>query len=60
MERTWTLETVNKVGETVRLNGWAKTVRAMGDKLVFIDLRDGQGLVQIVCYKPDLDRPWPP
>lgn len=55
MERTWIKDTPNKTGETVRLNGWAKTIRTMGDKLVFIDLRDGSGVVQVVCYKPDLD-----
>jgi len=27
----------------------------MGDKLVFIDLRDASGLVQLVAYIPDLD-----
>ncbi|MBI4598683.1 aspartate--tRNA ligase [Candidatus Uhrbacteria bacterium] len=55
MLRTWNIETVGKVGETVRVNGWAHRVRRMGDKLVFIDLRDSTGLLQVVCYKPDLD-----
>lgn len=55
MERTWIKDTSNKVGATVRLNGWAKTIRTMGDKLVFIDLRDGTGVVQVVCYKPEMD-----
>lgn len=30
-------------------------MRKMGDKLIFIDLRDATGLVQLVAYKPDLD-----
>jgi aspartyl-tRNA synthetase len=53
--RTWNIETTIKAGETVTLFGWAHRVRRMGDKLVFIDLRDGSGLVQAVCYKPELD-----
>lgn len=55
MQRTWNSETPSKVGETVKLNGWAKSIRRMGDKLVFIDLRDGSAVVQVVCYKPDMD-----
>jgi aspartyl-tRNA synthetase len=55
MQRTWNAETTNKVGETVRLNGWIHNIRRMGDKLVFLDVRDGSAVVQAVCYKPDLD-----
>ncbi len=55
MSRTWNVETPSLVGQTVTLNGWVHSIRRMGDKLVFIDLRDGSGLVQVVCYKPDLD-----
>jgi aspartyl-tRNA synthetase len=55
MPRTWNIETMQKIGEVVTLFGWAHRVRRMGDKLVFIDLRDGSGLVQAVCYKPELD-----
>jgi len=55
MQRTWIEETTEKVGETVRLNGWVHRLRKMGDKLVFVDLRDGTGLCQVVFYKPDLD-----
>jgi aspartyl-tRNA synthetase len=55
MKRTWIEETITKVDETVKLNGWVHSIRKMGDKLVFVDLRDGTGLVQIVFYKPDLD-----
>ncbi|KKU09261.1 MAG: hypothetical protein UX09_C0001G0055, partial [Candidatus Uhrbacteria bacterium GW2011_GWE2_45_35] len=54
MTRTWNLKTPEKIGETVKLNGWAHGIRRMGEKLVFIDLRDRSGLVQVVCYKPDL------
>jgi aspartyl-tRNA synthetase len=55
MERTWIRDTVKKIDETVRLNGWVHSIRKMGDKLVFVDLRDGTDLAQVVFYKPDLD-----
>ncbi len=55
MQRTWNIETPAHVGETIRVNGWVQNIRRMGDKLAFIDLRDGTGIVQVVCYKPDLD-----
>ncbi|MBI2484865.1 aspartate--tRNA ligase [Candidatus Uhrbacteria bacterium] len=54
MERLLAGETVNAEGNAVLLKGWVHSVRIMGDKLVFFDLRDRSGLVQIVCYKPDL------
>jgi nondiscriminating aspartyl-tRNA synthetase len=52
MERTFVADTLQKVGETVRLQGWADTVREMGDKLTFIDLRDTTGKIQCVAYGP--------
>lgn len=55
MKRTWNIDAVEHVGETVLINGWVHSVRKMGDKLVFVDLRDGTSLVQVVFYKPDLD-----
>lgn len=55
MNRTFISDTPVAVGSIVRVNGWVNTLRKMGDKLVFIDLRDATGLVQIVAYKPDLD-----
>lgn len=50
MERTLALETIKKIGEKVRLAGWVYTRRDHG-KLVFIDLRDRSGIVQVVGGK---------
>jgi len=47
MERTLALETVHKIGETVTLKGWVNTRRDHG-KIIFLDLRDRSGIVQIV------------
>lgn len=54
MERSLATETIQKERSPVVLKGWVNTLRIMGDKLVFFDLRDRSGLVQVVCYKPDL------
>jgi aspartyl-tRNA synthetase len=47
MERTIIADTINKIGQEVKLNGWVSTRRDHG-KLVFIDLRDRSGIVQVV------------
>jgi aspartyl-tRNA synthetase len=53
MKRTMILETPQKVGETVTLNGWLNTRRDMG-KIVFIDLRDRTGIAQVVLVPSEL------
>ncbi len=51
MERTAVADIVNKEGSEVELSGWVHARRDHG-KLVFIDLRDRSGLVQVV-FGPD-------
>jgi len=52
MERTLVSQTIEKIGSEVLLKGWVNTRRDHG-KIVFIDLRDRTGLVQIVL-NPEL------
>jgi aspartyl-tRNA synthetase len=47
MKKTWISETPQLIGKTVELYGWAQTVRDH-KKVVFIDLRDSTGFVQVV------------
>lgn len=54
MKRIWAIETTKKLNQTVLLKGWVNTRRNMG-KIVFIDLRDRSGLVQVVFAPQDLD-----
>lgn len=47
MTRTLIEDTVSCVGKKVKLNGWVHATRRLG-KMVFIDLRDVTGIVQVV------------
>lgn len=47
MNRIAIKETVNKIGEEITVMGWVHTRRDHG-KLVFIDIRDRSGLLQVV------------
>ncbi|MFA5106837.1 MAG: amino acid--tRNA ligase-related protein [Patescibacteria group bacterium] len=48
MTRITTIETLDRIGEKATVAGWAETVRKLG-KILFIDLRDKDGHLQIVC-----------
>jgi aspartyl-tRNA synthetase len=52
MTRTLISETISKIGETVLVKGWVNTRRDHG-KIVFIDIRDRTGLLQVVL-SPEL------
>lgn len=53
MERTLTTASLQKVGETIKLQGWVENFRLMGSKLAFIDLRDRDGKIQCVVVRND-------
>lgn len=52
MKRIYNLETTKYLGEKVKVCGWVNKIRSHG-KLIFFDLRDRSGLVQII-FTPDL------
>ncbi len=47
MERTLISETPKRIGEMILLKGWVNTYRDHG-KVIFIDLRDRSGVIQVV------------
>lgn len=47
MKRILTSETTKYIGKKVKVCGWVQTVRSHG-KIIFVDLRDRSGLLQIV------------
>lgn len=53
MSRIFTSQTIEKVGETVTVAGWVHARRDMG-KVLFYDLRDKDGLLQVVCVPSEL------
>ncbi|MEK7532717.1 MAG: OB-fold nucleic acid binding domain-containing protein, partial [Patescibacteria group bacterium] len=54
MERILAVETLKQEGKRVLLKGWIHSRRDMG-KVVFLDLRDRSGIVQVVCTPSELD-----
>ncbi|MFH1565908.1 MAG: amino acid--tRNA ligase-related protein [bacterium] len=53
MKRILVKDSVNHIGKSIELIGWAYTIRSHG-KIIFIDLRDITGTLQIVVDKPSL------
>lgn len=51
MKRIFVNETINKIGEKVKVSGWVNVRRDHG-KIIFIDLRDRSGLLQVVFSNP--------
>jgi aspartyl-tRNA synthetase len=54
MKRILNIETTKYIDKKVKICGWVNTVRSHG-KIIFIDLRDRGGLVQIVFTPTDKD-----
>lgn len=50
MKRTYVIDTLKEIGNTVKLQGWVDSKRDHG-KVTFIDLRDTTGVVQCVGVK---------
>ena len=47
MKRIFINETINKRGERIKVSGWVNVRRDHG-KIIFIDLRDRSGLLEVV------------
>ena len=51
VNRILTKDSINFIGKKIQLSGWVHTIREHG-KILFIDLRDSGGVLQIV-FSPD-------
>ncbi|MBM4402268.1 MAG: aspartate--tRNA ligase [Candidatus Cloacimonetes bacterium] len=58
MQRTLAIETIRKIGQEVKLCGWVNSRRDHG-KIIFIDLRDRSGIVQVVISERGSDKKEP-
>lgn len=54
MDQTYVEDLSGKIGEDVVLKGWLYNSRSSG-KLVFLQLRDGTGIVQCVVFKGNVE-----
>lgn len=52
MQRTLALQSIEKVGEEITVAGWVNSTRDHGG-LIFIDLRDHTGIVQLAIHPDD-------
>ncbi len=52
MKQTYINQLKDHIGQSVTLKGWLYNKRSSG-KLVFLQLRDGTGIVQCVVFKPN-------
>ncbi len=50
LSRTRISELANKLEQEVRINGWVKRLRRVGKKLLFMEVADDTGHVQLVFY----------
>ena len=48
MKRILNKDTIKYTGKKVKVAGWVNSIRSHG-KIVFIDLRDVSGILQLVC-----------
>src|ERR1035437_2509120 len=55
MKQTYINQLKDHIGQEVTLKGWLYNKRSSG-KLVFLQLRDGTGIVQCVVFKPNDER----
>lgn len=53
MQRILSRETVSHIGKEVKLQGWVHSRRDHG-KIIFLDVRDRSGLVQVVTHDVDV------
>ncbi len=53
MQRTLISDTISQVGKGVLIQGWVQTRRNLG-KIIFLDIRDRTGLIQVVCAPTEL------
>lgn len=52
MKRILNIETAKKLNKEVRVSGWVQRIRSHG-KIIFVDLRDRSGILQIVFIPKD-------
>ncbi len=54
MKTVFVKDVKDYIGQEIELKGWVGNIRSSG-KLLFIQFRDGTGVIQAVVFKPDLD-----